>query len=797
MDWSSLYWPGGLPVWLIAIMAVGLAESLRRRIPHMREKLSPRATYFLLSLRGILYLAILFFLSGPTLVEKRDRLLPPRLLVMVDSSASMNVRDEAGGRTRISSVLDFLEGGKKKNDPEAPPAKGFLKRLAESYDVRLLRFDTAGTPISPGDIRSLRADGQGSNILRVIRAALEAKGKAPARASGKTTGDKTTGGQTVGNKTAAGKAVDSDRPAAILLLSDGGDTSGSVWPPPDAKGFPPVLALGFGSPERFKDISFHDVRAPRLAFQNKEVNLEVTLSVRGYVGKKLPIALTRDGRVVSTQTLDIRRDQSKKTIRFRFTPRDVGSLLLALETPVQRGEMVESNNRVEVPLEVRRNKIRVLTISGAPSWNYRFFRMALKRDHSIDLVSFVFLRTSEDDPGVSTRQLSLVPFPVDTLFLEELKNFDIVVFDNFSASSYFSNYYLQRIYDYVKGGGGFLMFGGKDSYSSGGYVLSPIEKLLPVGLVRGEDFVFNEKISGELTPAGNRHPITRLSPEPESNERIWSKFPPFKQGNLSIRQNEGTVLVASKSGKTRGAPLIAVRRVGEGRVLSIMTDDLWRWNYGMVAEEKTNRLYLRLVAQMLRWLSGDPTSSQVQILPEAEPGKDGTYVIRLLVRNESFTPAEGARVRLSLRDPYGGVHRVPAVYSPETGEFEAKFRPRGRGSYRAEVDASLGEKPLGHSIRTVTVGGLAGGAEWADAGPHWERLKRLSGKTGGLFIPVNAAKTNKEELANRVLKTLKGKVPPKLIEVRDVRLWSIPWIGFILILLPATEWTLRRLWGLA
>jgi len=249
--------------------------------------------------------------------------------------------------------------------------------------------------------------------------------------------------------------------------------------------------------------------------------------------------------------------------------------------------------------------------------------------------------------------------------------------------------------------------------------------------------------------------------------------------------------------------MIAVRRVGEGRVLSILTDDLWRWNYGMVAAEKTNRLYLRLMAQMVRWLSGDPAASQVQILPEAEPGKDGTYVIRIQVRNESFEPAENAHVQLSLRGPYGTTRRVMSVYRPETGEFEARFRPRGRGSYRAEVEARLGDKPLGHSIRTVSVGGRAGGAELADASPHWERLKVLSEKSGGIFIPVSAAAAalnavaSQEALASRVLKTLEGKAPPKVVEVRDIRLWSIPWIGFILILLPTVEWTTRRLWGLA
>ncbi|MAE06737.1 MAG: hypothetical protein CMH76_10435 [Nitrospinae bacterium] len=778
IDWNSIYWPGGLPLWLIGILAIALAESMRRRIPFLREKLSPGRTCFLLALRGFLYLAILFFLSGPTVSEERTRSLPPRVLVLVDNSASMSVKDEPGGGSRLASVVDFLVGNRREKESENATPKGFLGRLSGAYDVQVRRFDIASVPLSREEIGYLEPVGQGSDALGVIRSAMKGRAVRP-------------GGED------QAPALSRDRPEAIILLSDGGDTSGSIWPPENVDRFPPVLTFGIGSSRRFQDISIHDVRAPRLAFQKKEVHLEATLTVRGYVGQKLPIALTRDGRVVSTQALDIRRDPTRKKIRFRFTPRDVGSLLLSLETPLQRGEMVESNNRVEVPLEVRRNKIRMLTISGAPSWNYRFFRMALKRDPSIDLVSFVFLRTSEDDPGVPTRQLSLVPFPVDTLFREELKNFDIVVFDNFSANAYFSNYYLQRVYDYVKGGGGFLMFGGKNSFSSGGYVLSPIEKMLPVDLVRGEDFFSGVKFRGKLTISGNRHPITLLSPDPKTNERLWSKFPPLRQGNLTTRGAEGTILLSSKEGPTMDRPMIAVRRVGEGRVLSILTDDLWRWNYGMVAAEKTNRLYLRLVAQMVRWLSGDPSASQVEILPEAEPGKDGAYVIRLQVRDESFAPASGAKVQLSLRDPYGMTHRVRAVFLPETGEFEARFKPRGRGSYRAEVQAMLGERSLGHSIRTVSVGDAAGGAEWADASPNWERLRDLSRETGGIFIPVNLGENEENSTADRVMEALKGKVPPKLVEVRDVRLWSIPWIGFILILLPAVEWTTRRLWGLA
>jgi len=110
----------------------------------------------------------------------------------------------------------------------------------------------------------------------------------------------------------------------------------------------------------------------------------------------------------------------------------------------------------------------------------------------------------------------------------------------------------------------------------------------------------------------------------------------------------------------------------------------------MVAAEKSNQLYTQLVAQMTRWLSGDPASSQVQILPDAEPGKDGFHVARVQVLDDDYRPAQGAAVRVSLRDLYGNVQTLAGEFRPDTGEFEVRFRPSGRGIYRAEVSAMLG-----------------------------------------------------------------------------------------------------------
>ena len=780
MDWSTLHWPGGAPWWVLVIVAAGLGWALVRRHRDLTEKLPPRRVWLLQGLRALLYAAIVFFLSGPTLIDKRERSLPPKLLVLLDSSASMSVQDANSRKTRIDLAKDFLLVPKKPGKLEAPegeepgdPPTSLLADLRELYDVQLARYDAGRTPIGMKDLENLQARGVGSDPLGAIRGALRSARETRAPAG-------------------EGKQKNQDGPLGILMLTDGGDTTEAALPPGDVKSFPPLIGVGFGAPDSFRDIAIQDIQAPRIAFQGKEMSLEVSLSVKGFSGRKLPVALTREGRIIRTRSIDVRRSPLRRIVKFRFTPSEVGSQVLSVVTPVQRGEIVESNNRVEIPLEVRRDKIRVLTITGSPTWNYRFLRMALKRDPAIDLVSFVFLRTSEDDPGVPTRHLSLVPFPVDKLFLEELKNFEIVVFDNFSAQEYFSNYYLRRVEDYVRKGGALLMFGGRQSFSAGGYYRSPIEDLLPVRLQQESDYQDQRRLLAQLTPVGGRHPITQLSSDLEENKKFWTSFPPLRRVNATTPFGKGQILVSTKEGKT---PLLATKRIGEGRVVSVFSDDIWRWNFGMVAAEKTNRLYIRLVAQMIRWLSGDPGSSQVQILPEAEQGKDRTYVLRMQVRDESYQPAQAAQVKVQLRDPYGVTNHYRAVYRPDSREFEVRFRPRGNGSYRARMTAVQDGRVIGEAVRTIGIGREAGKAEWADVSPRWENLQTLAKNTGGLFFRADAV--GNEDLTARVLEALKGKVPHRVMEVRDVRLWSIPWIAMALILLPGLEWTIRRLWGLA
>ena len=152
--------------------------------------------------------------------------------------------------------------------------------------------------------------------------------------------------------------------------------------------------------------------------------------------------------------------------------------------PLQDGEQIVDNNRAELPIEAVRDKIRVLLVTGYPSWSYRFLRGALKGDPSLDVVSFIILRTAADAVDVPQQDLSLIPFPTQKIFLEELPNFDLLVFDNFASQPYLPSTYLDKIEEFVRRGGGFWMLGGPLSYLGGRYQQSPIAPMLPVELRR-------------------------------------------------------------------------------------------------------------------------------------------------------------------------------------------------------------------------------------------------------------------------------------------------------------------------
>ena len=751
---KDLYLVGSLPWWVIALVGLGTGALLVQQFLSLKQRLALGQSSFLVFLRTCVYILLIFFLLGPALVDKRVTKLRRPLTVLIDSSESMAfpasskaTQDGKPGKSRLDLVREKLLNGQ----------EPLIQKLNRDYDLRLYRFGTSVEPISPGSLSQLKAQDEGTRLLELLPRA----------------------------------ATDAGAQSGILLFTDGitnGDQKTLDGTPALSV---PVFTVGVGETEGFTDVRIAEVRAPEFAFRGREFKIDLTVQAYGLKGKSVPLYFNRGKNLITSRPVAIDSDSFEQKITFSFNPKELGTHSFSLSIPAQPGEQITENNHKEFKVDVHRDKIRVLTLSGSPAWNYRFLRMAMKQDPLIELVSFVFLRTPTDTVDVPDNQLSLIPFPIDDIFLEELKNFDVVFFDDFSHRAYFNPVYLERVKDFVRDGGGLAMLGGFRSFDSGGYAESALKDVLPVELDNKGRYQTQGTVRPVLTASGKVHPITRLLPDPKANEEAWAKMPPLADLNQVRGARGETLLSASGDGAATGSPLLTIGRFGKGRSLALMTDDVWRWNFIAVGNRETPQNHLKLIRQAVRWLAQEPAFEQVQIrpIPTSRPGEK--VAIKLRVLKDDFTPTAQASVQLRVFGPEGEPSLVSATADSEEGEYTGEYTPTKEGSYRVEAEANLAGKTLGRDKTSFSVAFPYGESD--DGRPRTDLLKQIAEASHGEFFSINDWN---DKALDKIAAKLESHAPSQIVEQRQTRLWSTLWPFSIILALLSVEWWMRRKWGL-
>jgi hypothetical protein len=137
-----------------------------------------------------------------------------------------------------------------------------------------------------------------------------------------------------------------------------------------------------------------------------------------------------------------------------------------LNVTLRSTRTMESYANASTTVFVAHNKTTVLHVAVGPDWSLRSMRQKLKFWPNLDLLSYYILRERWDDNSVPQSQLSLIEFPSDKLFGEQLPNFHGIVAQNF----YFDHYLAQRdalnLVDYVKKGGRMFIQAGPLSFLS-------------------------------------------------------------------------------------------------------------------------------------------------------------------------------------------------------------------------------------------------------------------------------------------------------------------------------------------
>ncbi len=724
-----------------------------------------------------------------------------RVVILIDESASMGLADRGGGHELA---------------PRIERARAVLSRSGATLtawrdagiDIELRAIGSESRPISLGDAEALEAHAPATRLV-------EAFGELASRPSTRA-------------------------PSAVVLLTDG------VLPfDPAAAGHEqaareaavttalslgaPVTTINAGAPE-IRDVAVASLGIGDFAFSENVTEFRALLFMEGVEDQDVIVSLYEDGQVIGKQLVRAGPSGSQQWVTFEHAPAGIGVRLYEIEVTPLPGEATSENNRRGAVVKVLRDKVRVLHVAGRPDWDVRALRTLLRRDPNVELLSYYILRDGADGERDAGAPLSLIAFPVDELFDEQLGSFDLVIFHNYDAATH--GRYLERVASYVQEGGALVVIGGDLGVADGDY--APLSPLLPVDTSNAAGWTI-ESFRPQLSQAGRLHPVTAWLASAQGGG--WSQLAGLEDFNPTpaargASERQAQVLLAhptAKDPRGQAIPILSVSEPGKGRVMVLSTGSSWRLGFAPEVELIDGaRPYDRLWLSALRWLLRDDADDRLSVeLDRSTLGVGDRLRAQVRTRTPTYAPEPAVNVEWSVRrltaatDPTPPLIREGSLVTDAKGRSSIEISELEPGAYeivarrRAAADPKLGEEAesgpeeasggagneVSHVRRLFQVEGATRELATVSAREGEPFLRRLADETGGLYVPTSGQAVLPREIPRRAPGTAGAESaapdPSRSARVRSrVALWSHPLVLLLLLATMMTEWWLRRSRGL-
>lgn len=445
-------------------------------------------------------------------------------------------------------------------------------------------------------------------------------------------------------------------------------------------------------------------KSPAFGLIDQEVTIRLRVEDQGEVppeAKTGPVNLRISVDGGDEQTFAVPMDRSLD-LPVTLTHAGQNVVQVGIDVP-ETGELTDRNNMAAISINGVRDRLRVLLVSGAPHAGERTWRNLLKSDASVDLIHFTILRPPMKSDGVPVDELALIAFPTRELFIERIRDFDLIIFDRYPVRGILPPDYFQNIVRYVEQGGALLVSAGPEMATVESLNLSPLGAILPA---RPTGRIVEQPFTPELTDAGRRHPVTSGLPgAPGTGGEDWGRW--LRMAEVEPEPDAETVMTGAE-----GLPLLVLDRVGEGRVATLASDQAWLWGRGYDGGGPQ----LELLRRIAHWSMKEPELEEEALHADVS-GLAVSFTRRTM---QDDLPA------LEITRPDGGTERLELTEAGP-GRFAGDWTAPEPGLYRLRSG----------DLRRVLALGPAAPREFEQTVASGEALSPLAEATGGAVMHLS------------------------------------------------------------
>ncbi len=794
----------------VGLLAVGAALAWAIVWMYRREGragASPRVRMIMAGLRCAVLACLFAVWLQPVLATYLHRLVDSYTLVLVDTSSSMDLQDRYRHAEHAAQVKAVLPDANRRpvrrtelvDQILSRSDHRFLRDLTAQNRVKLFTFaetaqaeytlravrearfrDVAATPepntapeIAADDVAqaptNFDAQGPATDLGKALRLATESLGRAPV--------------------------------AGVVILTDGGLNRGDA---PDAvaryaaEKKLPLHIIGLGDPAPPHNVRVAEVIAPDNVFAEDPFAVVAQIAGQGMAGESVAIELRERRadsddaeRVVATETVTLGADNTVEPVTFQRRQKTVGRWVYRVHVPVGETESVADDNAKQVAVSVIENKLRVLLLAGAPSWEYRYLSRLLERDDTFELSCWL---QSADMDAVRDGNVIINHLPATA---EELFNYDAVVMldpDPLEITGEWAA--LANAFVHRHGGG--LLYAAARLHAPG-FLRDPavedIVKMLPVAPDPDAELILNqighyqERGYPLIVPSSALgHPALKLPDAPSGLNwanigRVYWHFPVLREKPVaSVLMRHGDPRMQNAYGPH---VLFATQYVGAGRTAFLGFDGTWRWR--APGEAIFNTFWVQTIRYLVEGkLAGG--NRRGMLLTERDTYQLGEPVlVTARLFDQAFQPLQVEEVAGEIR--LGGETKPLSLerLTDRPGWYEGRFVPAQTGA--CELVLPIPGADLEQTVARREIQIVRPNLEILQPQLNRPALQRIAEQSpGGRYYDVDAADMVPGQIPDRHESTT--------IRSRPVPLWDDAWVLALLVALLAAEWTLRKVYRL-
>lgn len=662
-----------MPLWSTRVIAVvAIALVLLALFRWWRE----RRGGWLVVARVALTVLLLAVLLNPEALLPRERSGKRKMVVLVDTSASMSTPD-VNGEARLMAALRALTNA------------ATLTALQKEFALDFRSFDREARPAEIAALKVDDARGDASDLGAALMAAVS-------------------------------DLAESSSQAGVLVISDGRATAEGAL---DAAQVAlartvPIWACSVGGTVPQYDLSIETPSTEALAFSGAEVELGATLRAVGYPHRSFNVELVRDDKVIETKQ-SIPDSNGVARITAKVKAPDSGEERYVFRVAGQPEEADTANNERALFLRAVGSKVRVLLAEGQPHWDTKFLVQSLKREPQVDLTAVYRLNADRHLSVVSaTGTESRVEQDLFPRTPEAVNNFDVIILGR-GAEVFVDSTTEALLTDFVSRRAGSLVFARGKAY---GGRFQALAKLEPVAWGSGA----MPSVRLRPTDAGRNNPIFDLGATGNLDD-VLERLPALDQASVTLGEKPLAVVLAS-AGAVEGPVLLSYQRYGQGKTINLNATGLWRWSFRETGQEESEMAYRRFWVSLMQWLI-----SGSQFLPGSDVALttsrryyNSEQPIQFLISTRNVDRSI-YRPRLVISGPKETLELEPR---PRGEGFVAEAGPFAQGSYRISLHSNIGQPA--ELSQTIEV--LSASVEKKELSADRETMRQLAQISGGAVV---------------------------------------------------------------